>query len=186
MSELYYTGVGARKTPEIVREIFQYLGETLANKGYVLRSGGCEGADVAFESGCDFVCGDKDIYLPWKGYNNHPSGLYTINPDATEIAKRLHPVWDRVDDHGVKYLSRDVCQVLGQDLDKPSEFVICYTPQGYLVGGTAMAIRVANERKIKVFNAGLYDVQSWTKKTSVPRSKFVEEVLTYADARRNG
>lgn len=177
----FYTGIGARKTPPIVLETFGVLGEWLASEGYTLRSGACEGADVAFERGCDKVGGKKEIYLPWKGYNGSTSELYIINPDATEIAKQLHPSWGAVDYRGEKYLSRDVCQVLGQTLDIPTKFIVCYTPEGCLVGGTAMAIRVANEHQIKVFNAGLYDVQSWNKKTSAIRDKFIKDVMRYAE-----
>ncbi|MCM1218678.1 MAG: hypothetical protein NC548_29675 [Lachnospiraceae bacterium] len=186
MSNRFYAGIGARKTPDNVLKAFEEIGRQLATRGYVLRSGACEGADAAFERGCDLEHGEKEIYLPWKGYNGHPSELYNeaVDPFATEIAKSLHPNWDDTDEKGSRYLTRDVCQVLGGSLDKPCDFIICWTKDGRFIGGTAMAMRVAVDNGIKIFNAGLYSHSMWDD-TKYPRfggrSKFIEEVIGYAE-----
>lgn len=41
----YYAGIGARKTPEHILESMKYIAGMLADKGYVLRSGGAKAAD---------------------------------------------------------------------------------------------------------------------------------------------
>ena len=46
----YYTGIGSRKTPENILKKFKDIATFLETKQYILRSGGAEGADSAFES----------------------------------------------------------------------------------------------------------------------------------------
>lgn len=57
-----YAGIGSRKTPKNVLDFMFEIGKELALLGYVLRSGGAEGADSAFEKGADSVKGMKEIY----------------------------------------------------------------------------------------------------------------------------
>lgn len=49
-------------------------------------------------------------------------------------------------------MRRNIYQVLGKDLNTPSEFVICWTKNGQLAGGTSFAMRVAYEWKVPVYN----------------------------------
>lgn len=148
----YYTGVGARLTPpDILKDMYK-IGQDLAIKGYTLRSGGANGADATFESGCNFCKGGTEIYLPWRWYNNHPSELYTIGKEAYDLAAKIHPAWHRCT-HGVRSLhARNCYQVLGKDLKTPSEFLICWTVNGEDVGGTRTAIVLARMHKIPVYN----------------------------------
>ena len=73
---IYYAGIGSRSTHQEVLKAFEYRGEELAMRGYMLRSGGANGVDSAFEKGCVKVNGEKEIYLPWKEFNNNNSPLY--------------------------------------------------------------------------------------------------------------
>lgn len=50
MSNLIYTGIGSRETPEWAICKIKKIGGYLYDKGYTLRSGGADGADLAFES----------------------------------------------------------------------------------------------------------------------------------------
>ncbi len=50
--------------------------------------------------------------------------------------------------------ARNIFQVLGEDLNVLSDLVICYTPDGEIVGGTALAIKVAIANGIPVINVG--------------------------------
>jgi hypothetical protein len=61
----YYTGIGSRVTPKVVLDAMEIIGNHIAIHDYALRSGGANGADAAFESGCDQIQGPKEIYLPW-------------------------------------------------------------------------------------------------------------------------
>ena len=54
-----YAGVGSRSTPAKVLQWMEWIGRGMAEAGMVLRSGAADGADSAFERGCDSVGGDK-------------------------------------------------------------------------------------------------------------------------------
>lgn len=154
MNKRYFAGIGARKTPQDILNKFFKIGAYLANKGFVLRSGGADGADEAFEDGCVSENGAKEIYLPWKGFNNNDSELYNIPIGAMLIAKSIHPAWNNLTAGAIKMHSRNICQILGQDLNTPVDFVVCYTENGEVKGGTATAIRLAEQLSIPVFNYG--------------------------------
>jgi hypothetical protein len=149
MKKTFYAGIGSRKTPQDILEKMKVIGYVLALQGYILRSGGAEGADSAFETGCDMAKGEKEIFLPWRRFNGHSSLLYTPSPEAFEIASRRHPSWDRVSDGGKALHARNSHQILGNSLKEPIQFVVCYS-EG--VGGTEQALRLADELKIYVIN----------------------------------
>ena len=47
----YYTGIGSRETPNEILDRMTRLGSWFSELDWVLRSGGAEGADRAFERG---------------------------------------------------------------------------------------------------------------------------------------
>jgi len=132
----YYAGIGSRETPAAFQALMGRIAHFLYDKGYTLRSGGATGADTAFEVG---VRDDsmKEIYLPWKRFNNHPSQLYKVSEEAMWLGAAVHPAWDNLSLNGKLLIARDGYQVLGLDLKTPSDFVICWTEGGRMKGGTA-------------------------------------------------
>jgi hypothetical protein len=164
-----YTGVGSRSTPPDMLKIIQDIAEFLAKKGWVLRSGGANGSDEAFEIGCDKANGKKEIYLPWLGFNNNKSKLLWPQP-AWKIAEEIHPAWDKCSVNARCLHARNVCQILGSELDKPSSFLVCWTESGEDIGGTATAIKLAKKHNLKVFNLGkktdLTKLRNWCKKNA--------------------
>lgn len=156
---VYYTGVGSRDTPEPYFDLIKRIAAYLAYKGCILRSGGADGADSAFEEGCDLIDSSlKEIYLPWKKFNHRLNGIHTILPEAYEIAKQFHPAGENLRYPALKFHGRNVHQVLGRDLYTLSQFLICWTPGGKTVGGTATAINIAKSNRIPVMNLADYDV----------------------------
>lgn len=158
---LAYTGVGSEQTPPEVLGLMYLCGRACAAAGYTLRSGGAAGADYAFEKGARDVAGAKlEISLPWKGYNDNPSVLYRVEPRAVRLAATLHPAWERVSAAGRRLHGRNCYQVLGRNLNWPSDFVACWTPDGFdslqapshRTGGTRTAIALAIRHQIPVFN----------------------------------
>ena len=148
----YYTGIGSRKTPKDILSLITIISSYLSKKGYILRSGGAEGADKAFEKG---VIGElKEIYLPWTNFNNNEEKFIPISKEAMKMAEKFHPYWINLSNGAKKLQARNCYQVLGKDLDKPSNFVICWTLGGKEIGGTAQALRVAKNYNIKIFNLG--------------------------------
>jgi hypothetical protein len=149
----YYTGIGSRSTPMNILNLMTSIAIILETKEYCLRSGGADGADKAFEDGCiNAFVKTKEIYLPWANFNNNPSPLHHIHTDAYKLAEKYHPAWNRCSEGGKKLHARNVYQILGQDLNTPSEFVICWTSDGKATGGTGQAIRIANDYNIPVYN----------------------------------
>lgn len=150
----YYTGIGARSTPLETLKLMQTIGAVFA-KSWILRSGGANGADAAFESGAHSVDGPTEIFLPWKGFNNNKSHLWikdSIYTEASKIASEYHPAWHNCSQAVKKLHARNVQQILGENLDTPSQMVIAWTPNGEDVGGTATAIKLARKYNIPVYN----------------------------------
>jgi len=153
----YYTGIGSRETPVKILHIMTNIATALEKKGWLLRSGGADGADLAFENG---VTKYKNIYLPWRGFNDSTSNLYHISDEALEIASRHHPGWAHLSSPIRKLMARNVYQVQGVNLDQNSKFLICWTPDGCesaetrtnKTGGTGLAISLASELGIPIFN----------------------------------
>jgi hypothetical protein len=147
-----YTGIGARETPPDVLVNMRKLGKFLGSTTFTLRSGGARGADVAFEAGCTSVGGKKEIYLPYPHFNGSTSDMYHITPQARAIAKEYHPNWPNLGDAGRAFMSRNSYQMLGLQLDDPTEFVVCWTQGGKIIHGTGQALRIAKDLNIPVYN----------------------------------
>ena len=149
MTNKYFTGIGSRETPLDILDFMYYIGYWLAKSGYILRSGGADGADTYFEAGFDEAQAEKEIFLPWPGFNGHTSSLCHQLDGAKESVKKLHPTPKKLTPGAWKLHARNVHQVLGRELTEPSKFVICWTKSR---GGTQQAIRVANYFGVPVYN----------------------------------
>lgn len=158
----FYTGIGSRKTPDGILWLMSNIAHKLEELGFILRSGGADGADFAFESGVK-LNGNKDIFLPWSGFNNNTSKFYDPPEIAFEIASKHYPIpWNKVKDSVKRLMARNCQQILGKSCNSSinivSKFIICWTPDGAtenttkLSGGTGQAIRVAKTYGVPVFN----------------------------------
>ncbi len=147
---MYYTGIGSRSTSKDILAIMTDAASKLEAMGYTLRSGGAGGADAAFEKGVQF--GHKEIFLPWPDFNDNKSPFTGPSQAALVMAERYHPAWNRCGQGARKLHARNCHQVLGWDLQTPSQFIACWTPGGELKGGTAQALRIALDRGIAIFN----------------------------------
>ena len=124
-----YAGIGSRRTPPAVLSAMAALGVALERRGFLLRSGGADGADQAFAARVRTAA----IYLPWPSFGPDlpPDLLALVEPEpwAIELAADFHSGWNRLN-RPVRLLhARNVHQVLGHGSDRrPSAFVICWTP----------------------------------------------------------
>lgn len=171
----FYTGVGSRQTPGAVLDLMREVGRVLAIQGWTLRSGAAEGADQAFEAGCDDVNGNKQIFIAWDGFCGRKQGENGVvqlrhceQAKASAMAASIHPAWDRLKRGAQGLHSRNCFQVLGEKLDSPSKFVVCYAAldkRGEPKGGTRTAIKLAEQSGVKVFNLYKEDdfnrIESW-------------------------
>lgn len=149
-----YAGIGSRKTPSNILSIMTNVAKQLDENNCILRSGAAEGADTAFEKGVH--SNRKEIYLPWLNFRNHPSKLVG-NDKCMQLMQDIHPAWHKCSQAAKKLHARNVKQILGNALNDPVDFVLCWTEDGTLNGGTATAIRIANSLDIPVFNFGKYN-----------------------------
>lgn len=154
-----YAGIGARATPSDVTGLMFNIGSELGKAGWLLRSGHAHGADWAFESGAQKENGPCEIFIPWEGFNGAYLQDGFLMPSSWEAAMfeaaLIHPAWDSCKQGAQRLHGRNMCQILGKDLNDPVDFVVCWTPRGRVQGGTATAIRVANKYKVPVFNLGM-------------------------------
>lgn len=134
-------------------------------QGRVCRSGGAEGADESFESAHRL-----DLYLPWRNFRNK-SGIWNYSQRqldfADSVLREAFP-HSLVKPTTRALFRRNVWQIVGvchslKDV-KPSEFVVCWTPDGatcldeydiQTTGGTGIAINVASLFNVPVCNLQL-------------------------------
>lgn len=155
-----YAGVGSRETPPIILRLMEQIAVSLGNDGWVCRTGGADGADLAFERGALRSATDPHVYLPWAGFNEDKS---LCPPRMTEpevwtldIAAKNHPAWASLSRPVRQLMCRNVHQVLGDRAEpRHSAFVVCWTPGGKGGGGTGQAIRVARSHGIEVFDLAI-------------------------------
>jgi len=156
------TGIGSRKAKDLpeVYSLGEGLGYAFACAGWLLRSGGADGMDDAFEKGALRGGGRTEIYLASRGDRGHPSPLYGVDTTALQMAARIHPKWEILDDGARKLHGRNCYQVLGRNLKTPAGLVVCWTEDGCesrktrsrKTGGTATAIVLADDHGIPVYN----------------------------------
>lgn len=180
--KVYYAGIGSHDTPQNILDLMGDLGYLLGKENYILRSGASPGADTAFEAGAKKAEAEFEIFLPWDKFQNRAGENY-INASklsnykkAEQIAKNNHPNFDSLSNGEEKLIIRDTYQVLGADLNSPSKFVVCWTPDGCITdrdrsqktGGTGQAISIASKRQIPIFNLKLKEhkrqIKEWVNK----------------------
>lgn len=161
------TIIGSRETPEDILDIMYDLILSLNNAGTTIRSGGAPGADHVVTKYAE----KKEIIIPWDGFQdlrNTDEGVYLWNlspnyKDATKIAlEHYHSIGFAKQSHRSLH-SRNAMQVLGLYLDKPASFVVCWTPGGNKLGGTATAIKIAEAHGVPVYNLGNPETLNWFK-----------------------
>lgn len=150
-----YAGIGARNTPTEVLAVMRNSALLLAKDGYICKTGAALGADQAFGNGA----GNKlELYLPWPDYEkawisslDYP-GVSVINAildrDAFRSVDQYHPAPGKLRPavrlmHARNYL-----------IVRNVEFVVCWTPEGVVVGGTGQALRIAIAAGTPIYNLG--------------------------------
>lgn len=134
-----YAGIGARKTPGVVCQEMHSMALQFRAWGFVLRSGRQRlGADYAFEVGAR---GQAELFGPSEA-----------TPEAFDHAAKFHPAWEKCSAMAQALHARNSMVILGRWLNDPVKFVVCWTEQGLIKGGTGQSIRVARAYEIPVFN----------------------------------
>lgn len=72
--------------------------------------------------------------------------------ETERIASEVHLACDKCNEWARGMHSRNCHQILGYDLQSPVDAVICWTPDGNIVGGTATALKLSMKAGIPIFN----------------------------------
>ena len=155
----YYTGVGSRETPSEIMDYMSSISWHLSDLGYVLRSGGADGADSAFQ--CNADPDNTEIWIPWSKFAPPIAGNYITITDAQYSFARefllnndILPWFDRMKQGAKKLHARNVFQIIGTSC-KPSEFCLYYAEEdnnGKVSGGTRTAVEVARLVGVPCYN----------------------------------
>lgn len=147
-------GIGSRKCPPDKLEVLTKIGSWCLENGVLVNSGHAEGSDYAFENGAQTNC---VAFLPWHGFNGHlpllGSGLVVGDKtDLDDYVDRFHYNHKYLSPGARKLMRRNVCQVLGLNGDSPVSAIVCWTPGGKLVGGTAFAMKLGQSFNVPIVN----------------------------------
>lgn len=138
---MIYAGIGSRNIQgrsSLITDI-TFCAKWLEKKGYLLRSGGALGCDKVFE----------------EAVSKQNAQIFKMNDATNESmlhAAKFHPAWNKLNLIVKKLHGRNSMIIMGEKLDNPVDFVLCYTTDGKASGGTGQGIRVANYYNIPVFN----------------------------------
>ena len=144
-----------------IQTLMNQVARYLEAEGWILRSGAAIGADTAFEE--DIHDEAKEIYLPWRGYNDHPSELhpknYPFSQQEQDFTAWFHPAWNRCSPSARLLHCRNTRIMLGCEAIhgyevRPSRFLVCWTYGGQPTGGTGQALRIASHHGIPIINFG--------------------------------
>ena len=148
-----YAGIGDTNIPDNIQKLIIMLAEELAKDGYILRTGGAKGADIAFIEGCNKAKGIKEVF--------YPSDLH-VNAKTLKIAKEIHGHWEycmnKEPKPGNKYPfavqahCRNMKIINGDQLNNPVEFTIAYQDINQVTGGTWQGIKYSQKLGVKVYN----------------------------------
>lgn len=153
------TLIGSRTAPERFTKTGIKIGRKLSDLGLIGYSGGADGMDNSFMF--DYSPDRRRIILPENGFNGlwHngndiiDSGTLDVSRAAVE-AMKVAGNFDTQPDSTKRKYSRNIFQVLGLDLNSPTDFVLFWAPEKEFAvkGGTGIAYRTARLHNIPTFN----------------------------------
>lgn len=151
------TIIGARVTPPAITDEMRKIAHFFAKNGAIVRTGKAAGADAAAVEGCILakkagkLKAKPEVYIPWNGYGKEYTQEWDIllgdDTTASKVAERMHPAWERCSGGVRKLYTRNVGQILGKDLDTPTDLVLywCKEMNRKPTGGTALAVNLGEE-----------------------------------------
>lgn len=152
----FWTGIGSRSLPDGVADTMSIIAAQLERKGFTLHSGNADGADISFARGVDQ---NAKIFLPWESFNAQymselPNHEYIVvdksDTEAYDSVNEFHPRGSSLDNTSRAFMARNYRQVVGHG--RLSSFIICWTPNGDIVGGTGQCLRIAHRYHIPIIN----------------------------------
>lgn len=156
----FYCGIGSRRTPSDILIKMNKYASILERMGFILRSGGALGADLAFERGVT-KSSHKEIFLAKDALEWAEIYVKKCMPKDRPPYEKSFVNWKP---YVKNLLARNMMQVLGRDGISPVKFILCWTPEGdyqtSIVGGTGYALRCALINDIPIFNLNNIDQEN--------------------------
>jgi hypothetical protein len=152
------TLIGSRNTPRDVLNVMEDYVKELNEFDVLFRSGGADGADSVVTK----YAKNREIYLPWEGFNKCPEGIIPLfTEDHYDLVQELHPAPDKLTKGALNLHMRNINQVIGLDIERPdkSNLVLCWTKNGEPIGGTRTAIMYADKLGVPIINIGSTGIQ---------------------------
>lgn len=144
------------ETLRLAEEVAEYL-KSISGFKVIVRTGGNLGFEEIFEK----VISEKEVFLPWKGFNGNRDSKYTRpSPKCSEIISKIILTFDKIKEGAKPIFMRIAHVILGKDLNARAECLITWSPDGaetkdkvnVKTGYASTAILLANAVKIPVFN----------------------------------
>lgn len=168
---MIFTIIGNRDVPEHARVKYVPIVKALLKAGHEGRSGGAKGMDYVLTQAIEELMTEgltgfkASVYIPTRQFNDlqwgklghrvHYVKWFKNYDKAVELAGQCHPAWHHCDDYSRSMHARNVYEILGTDLNTPSDFVLCYAKtnrNGVVIGGTGTAIKLAQCHSVPVYN----------------------------------
>lgn len=164
-----FAGVGSRTLPDeprkLIKDILWWMDDVLKDRSQnvVIRTGAAPGTDQHFLQECNWFRFHKEIFLPWSTFER---GNYVVDSQTTifsspsqkayEYAEEFHPAWHNCKSGAKALHARNTHQILGPNVQVKDKvnFVLAYTEDGKMKGGTAQALRLAQHFDIPIYNVG--------------------------------
>lgn len=152
-----YGVVSNIKAPEPIIEKAKQVAEYLRDKPFMLRTGG---GNTEIENVFEKSTDNKELYLPWKNFNQKDSKIFRYDQHICDIARWQQPGYETVPLWQQSFFNRTVGVVLGKDGKSPVRFIIgwSYDSVEHAIHRTAktgfigVAVSVAALLKIPLFN----------------------------------
>jgi hypothetical protein len=154
---LTYAGIGARATPNNILIRMSHISKRLEHQWFTLYSGGAkEGADAAFLARIYLY----KVFMPAKLFNYKTANAIDFIDcsslsnwdEALQTVDKYHPAPYNLTPFSRKLMARNAYCILGPDLQSPVDFVLCWTPNAAVIGGTSQGLRIAIDYNIPIFN----------------------------------
>jgi predicted Rossmann-fold nucleotide-binding protein len=152
-----YAGIGSRRLSGSELKRCREIGKQMARDGWILRTGGAEGADQAFAEGALLAGGRVIICLPWSSYEKKwVEWAKRHGAEVEVLGSRDFEAWDSVDQYhpAVSRLSRGVRALHARNfvIFRGTELCIAAPKKDRYgrYGGTGQGMRIAEDRGIEI------------------------------------
>lgn len=152
-----YAGIGNPKAPPNIVAKCTELGKYLDSKNFTLRTGG---GNTEVEEAFEATTENKELFLPWKKFNDKESKISHYDPCIAAIAQKLQPGYEGLEFWRQSFFNRTVGLMLGKNGKSPVRLLICWSQDGVeqakdrlaTTGFIGIAISTAAQLRIPVFN----------------------------------